>query len=91
MRLTHDQAVEIGIGGESFVAEQLLIRFNLDPDDWRDYLRRSAADLPHVAALGALIDRQLDDYRAEVYSPNRLGSTGQIATCICRSLTSQFS
>ena len=62
-----------------------------DPDDWRDYLRRSAADLPHVAALGALIDRQLDDYRAEVYSPNRLGSTGQIATCICRSLTSQFS
>jgi len=56
------------------------------PEDWHDHLRRISADLPHVASLETLIDRQLEDYRAEIYSPNRLGSTGQISTCICQSL-----
>lgn len=57
------------------------------PDQWRDHLRQISADLPRVAPLGALIDRLLEDYRAEVYSPNRLGSTSQIAICICQSLS----
>ena len=61
----------------------------LAADQWREHLRQIAADLPRVAPMGAMIDRLLEAYRAEVYSPNRSGSTGQIATCICQSLNSQ--
>lgn len=57
-----------------------------EPDQWRDQLRRISLDLPRVASLSGMIDQLLDEYRAEVYSPNRTGSTGQIARCICRSL-----
>ncbi len=61
-----------------------------EPDDWRDQLRCFAADLPLVAPLESLIDRLLQDYRAEVYSPHRTRATGQIARCICQALNSQF-
>ena len=61
----------------------------LAPESWRDHLRRIAADLPCVASLSEMIERLLEAYRAEVYSPNRSGSTGQIAICICQSLNSQ--
>jgi hypothetical protein len=62
-----------------------------EPDEWRAQIRRISADLPCFCSLSALIDRLLDDYRAEVYSPNRTGSTGQIALCICQSLNQSLS